>query len=92
MQRKKKVALSLIIIRQPPLTTSKQKTFMLLKSELRHPFLHLTSSVLPRYKTTPEGRTETHKGSFVPYKQLHGIDGDHECFRMTKTFILCDLL
>ncbi len=33
-----------------------------------------------------------HKSSFFPYKQLSGRNGDHEWLRMTKAFILCDLL
>ncbi len=44
-------------------------------------------------ENTPEGFTETHKGSFVPYKQVGGRNGDHEWFRiMTNAFILCDLV
>ncbi len=39
-------------------------------------------------QTTPEGWTETHKSSFFSFKQV----SDHEWFRMTKAFILCDLL
>ncbi len=29
-------------------------------------------------ENTPEGRTETHKSSFCPYKQVNGRNGDHE--------------
>ncbi len=29
-------------------------------------------------ENTPEGRTETHKSSFFPYKQISGRNGDHE--------------
>ncbi len=43
-------------------------------------------------ENTPEGHTETHKCSFVPYKQVSGRNGDHECLRMTNAFILCDLV
>ncbi len=30
------------------------------------------------YENTPEGRTETCKSSFFPYKQVSGKNGDHE--------------
>ncbi len=43
-------------------------------------------------RNPPEGRTETHKSSFCPYKQVSGRHGDHELFRMTNAFILCDLV
>ncbi len=29
-------------------------------------------------ENTPEGHTETHKSLFIPYKQVSGINGDHE--------------
>ncbi len=29
-------------------------------------------------ENTPEDQTETHKSSFVPYKQVSGRNGDHE--------------
>ncbi len=41
---------------------------------------------------TPEGCTETHKSSFLSYKQESERNGDHEWLRMTNAFILCDLL
>ncbi len=41
---------------------------------------------------TPEGSTETHKSSFLPYKQVSGRNGDHEWLRKTNAFILFDLL
>ncbi len=43
-------------------------------------------------ENTPEGCTETHKSSFIPYKQVSGRNGDHEWLRITNAFILCDLL
>ncbi len=43
-------------------------------------------------ENTPEGHTETHKSDFFPYKQVSRRNGDHEWFRMTNAFILCDLL
>ncbi len=43
-------------------------------------------------ENTPEGHTETHKSSFVPYKQVSGRNDDHEWLRMTNAFILCDLV
>ncbi len=30
------------------------------------------------HENTPEGRTETHKNLFVPYKQVGGRNGDYE--------------
>ncbi len=44
------------------------------------------------HKNTPEGHTETHKGSLFPYKHVSGRNGDHGWLRMTNAFILCDLL
>ncbi len=44
------------------------------------------------HENTPEGRTETHKSSFSPYKQVNGRNGDHEWLRMTNAFILCGLV
>ncbi len=43
-------------------------------------------------ENTPESHTGTHKNSLFPYKQVSGRNGDHEWCRMTKAFILCDLL
>ncbi len=43
-------------------------------------------------ENTPEGRTETHKSSLFPYKQVSGRNGDHESLRMTNAFILYDLV
>ncbi len=43
-------------------------------------------------ENTPESHTETHKCSIFPYKQVTVRNGDHEWFRMTNVFILCDLL
>ncbi len=43
-------------------------------------------------ENTPEGRKETHKSSFFPYKQVSGRNSDHEWLRMTNAFILCDLV
>ncbi len=42
-------------------------------------------------ENTPEGCTETNKSSFF-FKQVSGRNDDHERLRMTKAFILCDLL
>ncbi len=44
------------------------------------------------WENTPDGHTQTHNTSFLPYWQLNGKNGDHEWFRMTSAFILCDLL
>ncbi len=44
------------------------------------------------HENTPEGCTETHRSSCFPYKQIGGRNGDHEWFRMTNGFILCDLV
>ncbi len=44
------------------------------------------------HENTPEGHTETHKSSFFTYKQISGINGDHEWLRMTNVFIICDLV
>ncbi len=44
------------------------------------------------HENTPEGSTETHKSSFFPYKQVSGRNCDHEWLRITKAFILYDLL
>ncbi len=43
-------------------------------------------------ENTPEGRTETHKSSFFPYKQVSGRNGDYEWLRIINVFILCDLV
>ncbi len=43
-------------------------------------------------QNTPEGCTDTDKGSFLPYKQVSGRNGDYEWLRMTSAFILCILL
>ncbi len=43
-------------------------------------------------ENTPECRTEIHKSSFFPYKQVSWRNGDHEWLRMTNAFILCDLV
>ncbi len=44
-------------------------------------------------ENTAEGHTETHKSSsFFPNKQISGRNGDHEKLRMTKAFIVCDVL
>ncbi len=43
-------------------------------------------------ENTPEDCTETHKSKYFPYKQVSGKNSDHEWFRMTNAFILCDLL
>ncbi len=45
-------------------------------------------------ENTPEGCTETNKSNFFPYKQviIIGRNGDHEWFRITNAFILCDLV
>ncbi len=42
-------------------------------------------------ENTPEGCTETHKTSFIPYKQV-SRRRYHEWLRITNAFILCDLL
>ncbi len=43
-------------------------------------------------ENTPEGHTETHESSFVPYKQVSGRNGNHEWLRITNAFILADLV
>ncbi len=47
---------------------------------------------MSEWRYTSEGHTETHKGSFFPYKQVSGRNGDHEWLKITNAFILCDLL
>ncbi len=51
-------------------------------------YLHGWSGRSFPLKNTPKD----HKSSFFPYKQVSGRNGDHEWFRMTNAFILCDLL
>ncbi len=41
---------------------------------------------------TPEACTETPKSLLFLYKQVSRRNGDHEWFRMTNAFILCDLV
>ncbi len=43
-------------------------------------------------ENTPEGRTDTHKSSFFPYRQVSGRNCDHEWLRITNAFILYDLV
>ncbi len=43
------------------------------------------------WENTPQGCTETHKSLFFSIL-TSGRNGDHEWFRMTNTFILCDLV
>ncbi len=43
-------------------------------------------------ENTREGRTETHKSLFFPFKHVSERNGDHEGHRMTNTFILCNLV
>ncbi len=42
------------------------------------------------YENTPESSTDTHIGSFFPYKQVSGRNGDNEWVRMANVSILCD--
>ncbi len=44
------------------------------------------------HENTPEGRTETHKSSFFPYKQVSGRNGDHEWLKITNALIVCALI
>ncbi len=43
-------------------------------------------------ENTSDSRTEFHKSSLIPYKQVSVINGDNVWLRMTSVFILWDLL
>ncbi len=44
------------------------------------------------HENTPESHTETHKSSYIPYKQVSVRNGDQKWLRITNAFILCDLV
>ncbi len=62
-----------------------------------HPKWEQQSEVIFSRENTPEGRTWTHKSSFLQYKQVNVRNGNHEWLRMTNAFkwkvdVLCNIV